>query len=103
MDYASAIRVIENCAGFTEDDTPVGEAWSIVLGRIQQLEEESAALRVERACDQAVFDHDFLVLETEKKQLENKIRLIKSRCSGPDAHKIEDIRWMCSTALKEKS
>lgn len=34
MDLASAIRTIESCPGFTESDTPAGEAWSFVLAQL---------------------------------------------------------------------
>jgi len=31
MNLSTAIDVIESCSGFTESDTPVGEAWATVL------------------------------------------------------------------------
>ena len=41
MTLGCAVSIIENCAGFTEEDTPVGEAWSVVLqalARVAELE-----------------------------------------------------------------
>jgi hypothetical protein len=31
MNLSTAIDVIESCSGFTESDTPAGEAWAVVL------------------------------------------------------------------------
>jgi hypothetical protein len=36
MDIYTAIDVIESCPGFTESDTPVGEAWAVVLSYLQR-------------------------------------------------------------------
>lgn len=39
MEYKDAVGVIESCAGFSDTETPVGEAWDIVLRRVARLEE----------------------------------------------------------------
>ena len=31
MDLNTAIEVIESCTGFTDESTPAGEAWAVVL------------------------------------------------------------------------
>jgi hypothetical protein len=36
MDLNTAIDVIESCDGFTDESTPVGEAWATVLSHLYQ-------------------------------------------------------------------
>jgi hypothetical protein len=38
MDLPTAIDVIESCAGFTDDSTPVGEAWCRILSCLRHIE-----------------------------------------------------------------
>jgi hypothetical protein len=38
MDLSTAIDVIESCAGFTDESTPVGEAWAVVLRYLNDAE-----------------------------------------------------------------
>jgi len=40
MDLQNAMSVIESCAGFTDDSTPAGEAWSVVQSEIERLRAE---------------------------------------------------------------
>jgi len=42
IDFESAVRTIENGAGFTESDTPVGEAWAVVCAEIERLRDAYA-------------------------------------------------------------
>lgn len=39
MEYKDAVGIIESCAGFSDIETPVGEAWDIVLRRVARLED----------------------------------------------------------------
>lgn len=34
MSLDTAISIIESCAGFTDESTPVGEAWSVVVANL---------------------------------------------------------------------
>ena len=44
MDLQNAMSVIESCAGFTDDSTPAGEAWSVVQAEIERLRAEQSPI-----------------------------------------------------------
>ena len=46
MKITDAISVIESAAGFHDETTPVGEAWSVVLKEIERLRKEVESLRL---------------------------------------------------------
>ena len=54
MDIESAISVIESVAGFTDNDTPCGEAWSIVLGERNELARRLAEAEARAEAAEAV-------------------------------------------------
>ena len=45
QDLDGAIRIIDNCTGFSDESTAAGEAWLFVQGHVAELESENAALR----------------------------------------------------------
>jgi len=65
MRIEDAIDVIDNCSGFTDLTTPVGEAWDIVLSRMAEL--ESAMRRINE-----FYDMPLRVKAISQKILEDK-------------------------------
>jgi len=63
MKYDDAVRVIENCAGFTEMDCSAGEAWAVVQERIAALEDvveaskRAEAARIQRGKRSTIVGH----------------------------------------------
>lgn len=47
MDFESAKRVIENCDGFDDESSGVGEAWKVVQKRLATVEAERDQLKAE--------------------------------------------------------
>lgn len=41
MNFEIASDIIESCSGFTEEETPVGEAWGYIKNYILELKEEN--------------------------------------------------------------
>jgi hypothetical protein len=71
MDITTAIDVIESAPGFTESDTPVGEAWSVVLSYLGGARTTLAQPQPEQAGEVITYaelndlcaDHSFVVDE----------------------------------------
>jgi hypothetical protein len=49
MDIQTAIDIIESCSGFTDESTPVGEAWNTVLSYLTRtVSEKNTSMSTER-------------------------------------------------------
>jgi len=101
MDLQNAMSVIESCAGFTDDSTPAGEAWSVVQAEIERLLGEVRALkqkshsdylertdirnrlnecRRERRAMQALRDNDIQDIERLREQLREQTKSFCTHC-----------------------